>query len=80
MLLKIDYFYTMETIIINILNKEKGKMLRSLLKDLPFVEVKQMDKKKTKARNGVFFLSKGIWKDASVSLTEIRKQAWQRKG
>jgi hypothetical protein len=69
----------METIIINIRNKEKGKILRSILNELPFVEVKQPAQKKGKSKNGGFFLSKGIWKDASVSLTEIRKKAWQRK-
>ncbi|MBY0479479.1 MAG: hypothetical protein K2Q24_17660 [Chitinophagaceae bacterium] len=69
----------METIVINIRNKEKGKLLRSLLKDLPFVEVKETRKKKSKVSNGSFFLSKGIWKDASISLAEIRKQAWQKK-
>ncbi|MBX9781682.1 MAG: hypothetical protein K2X48_00175 [Chitinophagaceae bacterium] len=69
----------METIVINIRNKEKGRMLRSLLKDLPFVEVKETRKKKIKASDGNFFLAKGIWKDADITLTEIRKQAWQRK-
>ncbi len=69
----------METIVINIRNKEKGKLLRALLKDLPFVEVKELPKKKSKTSSGDFFLSKGIWKDTSISLAEIRKKAWQRK-
>ena len=78
--MKNDYFWNMETIVLNIRNKEKGKLLRSLLRDLPFVEVKEAPKKKIKTVKGRFFLSKGIWKDSSVSLAEIRKQAWQKKG
>jgi ribosomal protein L5 len=69
----------METIVITIRNKEKGKILRSLLKDLPFVEVKEPLKKKAKQKSKDFFLAKGIWKDAAVTLTDIRKKAWQKK-
>ncbi len=48
-----------------------------LLKQLDFVEVEKVTKKKASAKYD-FFSSAGLWADREVNAKELRRQAWER--
>lgn len=48
-----------------------------LLKQLDFVEVEKLKKKKTSAKYD-FFSSTGLWADREMNAKELRKKAWER--
>ena len=49
-----------------------------LIKQLDFVEVERIKKKKTSSKYD-FFSSAGLWADRDIDAKELRIQAWNRK-
>lgn len=68
----------MEQLILNIKDSSKLSFLMQLIKQLDFVEVKRVKKKKTYAKYD-FFRSAGLWANREVDAKELRKQAWNRQ-
>jgi len=68
----------MEQLILNIKDSSKLSFLMQLIKQLDFVEVELVKKKKT-ATNYNFFNSAGLWANREINAQELRKQAWDRK-
>ena len=67
----------MEQLILNIKDSNKMPFLMQLLKQLDFVEVEEVKKKKASAEYD-FFSSAGLWADREINAKELRKQAWER--
>lgn len=67
----------MEQLILNIKDSSKLSFLLQLIKQLDFVEVARVRKKKTPAKYD-FFSSAGLWANREVDPIELRKQAWNR--
>ncbi len=67
----------MEQLVLNIKDSSKLSFLMQLIKQLDFVEVAKVKKKKTATKYD-FFSSAGLWADREVNAQELRKQAWNR--
>ncbi|MCD4774249.1 MAG: hypothetical protein K8R41_12800 [Bacteroidales bacterium] len=65
----------MEQLILKIKDSSKLSFLMQLIKQLDFVEVEEVKKKKVSA-NYDFFSSAGLWKNREIDAKELRKQAW----
>lgn len=68
----------MEQLILNIKDSSKLSFLMQLIKQLDFVEVERVKKKKTSSKYDLFS-SAGLWADRDVDAKELRIQAWNRK-
>ncbi len=68
----------MEQIILKVKDSSKLSFLLQLIKQLDFVEVKQV-KKKSAPANYDFFSSAGLWADRDVNAKELREKAWDRR-
>lgn len=68
----------MEQLILNIKDSSKLSFLMQLIKQLDFVEVEKVKKKKAAAKYD-FFSSAGLWANREVNAKELRKQAWNRQ-
>lgn len=68
----------MEQLILNIKDSSKLSFLIQLIKQLDFVEVEKVKKKKIDTKND-FFSSAGLWANRNVNAKELRKQAWNRQ-
>ncbi|MCK4664212.1 MAG: hypothetical protein KAT68_15190 [Bacteroidales bacterium] len=68
----------MEQLILNIKDSSKLSFLIQLIKQLDFVEVEKIKKKKASVKYD-FFNSAGLWANREVDAKELRKQAWNRK-
>ena len=71
----------MGKIIIDIKNKSKKNIVISLLKELPYIELKELKelkKKSTVSKGSDFRKLFGIWKDREISLRDLREKAWQK--
>jgi hypothetical protein len=62
---------------IKIDDDSKAQTVLSLLKDLPYVELKIKKSKNTNIEPNIDELF-GLWKDRNISAKELRKQAWKR--
>jgi hypothetical protein len=62
---------------IKIDDASKANAVLSLLKDLPYVQIKIKKSKNTNTEPKIDELF-GIWKDRDISAKELRKQAWKR--
>lgn len=49
-----------------------------LIRQLDFVEIEKVKKKKTTSKYD-FFASAGLWANRDVDAKELRKQAWNRQ-
>lgn len=67
----------MEQLILNIKDSSKLSFLLQLIKQLDFVEVEKVKKKKASTKYD-FFSSAGLWANREVNAKELRKQAWDR--
>lgn len=65
----------MEQLILKIKDSSKLSFLMQLIKQLDFVEVEKVKKKKVSA-NYDFFSSAGLWENREIDAKELRKQAW----
>jgi hypothetical protein len=68
---------------IKIKDDEKAIIVLNLLKELPFVEIEESADKKTGAKSGKGDKGSvadlfGIWEDRKITLSDIRKKAWDR--
>jgi hypothetical protein len=68
----------MEHIILKIKDSSKLSFLMQLIKQLDFVEVESVKKKKNTSKYN-FFSSAGLWADREVDAKDLRKQAWNRQ-
>ena len=62
---------------IKIDDDSKAHAVLSLLKDLPYVELKIKKSKNTDKEPNIDSLF-GLWKNRDISAKELRKQAWKR--
>jgi len=69
----------MDKILINIKDKSKAHIVVSLLKELSFIEIKELDKANRTRKASDFRELFGIWKGREVTLNDLRQKAWQRK-
>ena len=71
----------MNRVLINIKDAEKTDILLSLLKELPFVEIENSREIRRKRKGkGISKFSNifGIWENRDITLSDIRKKAWER--
>ncbi len=67
----------MKQLVLNIKDSSKLSFLLQLIKQLDFVEVAVVKKKKNLAKYD-FFSSAGLWADREINANDLRKQAWKR--
>ncbi len=68
----------MGKIVIDIKDKSKKHLVVSLLKELPFIEFKELEKDDNIKRISDFRKLFGIWEGREISLNELRIKAWQK--
>jgi len=68
----------MQKITLNIKDESKLDIFIRFLREISFIEISEIEKStnsfKTKNFDDLF----GIWKSRSISLSDIRKKAWER--
>ncbi len=68
----------MQKITLNIKDESKLDIFIRFLREISFIEISEIEKStnsfKTKNFDDLF----GIWKNRSISLSDIRKKAWER--
>jgi len=69
----------MVKILIDIKDKSKENIVVSLLRELPFIEFKELGKANKIGRASDFRKLFGIWKGRKVTVDDLRQKAWQRK-
>ena len=69
----------MGKIIIDIKDKSKEQIIISLLKELPFIELKELEKESRARKTADFRKLFGIWEDREISLHNLREKAWRRE-
>ncbi len=69
----------MDKILINIKDKSKAHIVISLLKELSFIEFRELGKASKTGKASDFRELFGIWKGKEVTLDDLRQKAWQRK-
>jgi hypothetical protein len=69
----------MGKILIDIKDKSKENIVVSLLRELSFIEFKELGKANKIRRASDFRKLFGIWKGRKVTLYDLRQKAWQRK-
>jgi len=69
----------MGKILIDIKDKSKENIVVSLLRELSFIEFKELGKANKIGKASDFGKLFGIWKDRKVTLDDLRQKAWQRK-
>ena len=71
----------MNRVLINIKDNDKTEILLSLLRELPFVEIENnREILRNRKRRGISKFSDifGIWENRDITLSDIRKKAWDR--
>jgi hypothetical protein len=68
---------------IKIINDDKATIILNLLRELPFVEIEEVDIKvdksfSEKSRGSLADLF-GLWEHRNITLQDIREKAWDRK-
>jgi hypothetical protein len=69
----------MDKILINIKDKSKAHIVVDLLKELSFIEFRELGKENRIRKASDFRELYGIWKDREVTLDDLRQKAWQRE-
>ena len=67
----------MGKIVIDIKDKSKEMIVINLLRELPFIELKEFQKS-NKTSSSDFRKLFGLWEGREISLNDIRKKAWYR--
>ena len=67
----------MGKIIIDVKDKTKEYLVLELLKELPFIEIKESSFDKNEILE--FRKLYGIWKDRDLSKNDLRKKAWDSR-
>ena len=68
----------MDQILIDIKDKSKAHIVVDLLKELSFIEFRELDKANKIGKVTDFRELYGIWKGREVKLDDLRQKAWQR--
>jgi hypothetical protein len=68
----------MDQILIDIKDKSKAHIVVDLLKELSFIEFRELDKANKIGKATDFRELYGIWKGREVKLDDLRQKAWQR--
>jgi len=68
----------MDQILIDIKDKSKAHIVVDLLKELSFIEFRELDKANKIGKASGFRELYGIWKGRDVKLDDLRQKAWQR--
>ncbi len=69
----------MDKILISIKDKSKAHIVVSLLKELPFIELRELGKANKLRKASDFRELFGIWKGREITLDDLRRKAWQRE-
>ena len=69
----------MGKILINVKDKSKAHIVVDLLKELSFIEFKELGRANKIVKASNFRELYGIWKGREVTLDDLRQKAWQRK-
>jgi len=69
----------MDKILIDIKDKSKAHIVISLLKELPFIEFRELGETNKTREPSDFRSLFGIWKGREVTLNDLRQKAWQRE-
>ena len=69
----------MGKILIDIKDKSKENIVVSLLRELSFIEFKELGKANKIRRTSDFRKLFGNWKGRKVTIDDLRQKAWQRK-
>ena len=69
----------MDKIVIDIKDKSKAHIVVSLLKELSFIEFRELGKANKTRKASDFRELFGIWRDREVTLNNLHQKAWQRK-
>jgi len=69
----------MDKILINIKDKSKTHIVVDLLKELSFIEFRELGKADKIGKASDFRELYGIWKGREFALDDLRHKAWQRK-
>ncbi len=69
---------TMDQILINIKDKSKAHIVVDLLKELSFIEFRELDKANKIGKDSDFRELFGIWKGREITIDDLRQKAWQR--
>lgn len=68
----------MQKIILNIKDESKLDVFIRFLREISFIEISEIEKSKNAFKTKNFDDLFGIWKNRSISLSDIRKKAWKR--
>jgi len=68
----------MDRLILNIKDSSKLSFFLQLIKQLDFVEIVEVKKRKV-SRDYDFFKSAGLWSGREINAKELREKAWSRK-
>ncbi len=68
----------MNTITLAIKDKEKFLPLLKVLQELDIVEIHPLTEQKGKNHKHDFFKSAGLWKDRSITVEQLREEAWSK--
>ena len=69
----------MDKILISIKDKSKAHIVVGLLKELSFIEFRELGKANKIRKASDFRELFGIWKGREVTLDDLRQKAWRRK-
>jgi len=69
----------MGKILIDIKDKSKENIVVSLLRELSFIEVKELGKASKIRRTSDFQKLFELWKGRKITIDDLRRKAWQRK-
>ena len=69
----------MDKILIDIKDKSKARIVISLLKELSFIEFREVGKTNKTGKPSDFQKLFGIWKGRELTLDDLRQKAWQRE-
>lgn len=69
----------MDKILINIKDKSKSHIVVDLLKELSFIEFRELGKENKIGKTSEFRELFGIWKGREITFDDLRQKAWQRK-
>jgi hypothetical protein len=68
----------MEPLILHIKDEDKYLSFLQFIKQLDFVEVKKITRRKSAVSKYDFFASAGLWKNKGIDAKELRTKAWNR--
>ena len=68
----------MSKILIDIKDESKEHMVLSFLKELSFIEIKELNKASKSRKTSDFRKLFGIWQGREINSIALRQEAWQR--